>query len=173
MSRTFHRTGIALCLAASIALVFSGMALAQSSEKQAPDLRGGGKVEHRIELKGLPDLVLPAMDPAKGRVYFASRACVVCHKVNGIGGSRAAALDLDVRPKTIDILGFSARMLRHGGPMIALQQRLFGEPIDLTAEELGAIIAFLHDPVEQDKFTVTDIPTVVRKFMENEHKGPK
>ncbi|MDX1484024.1 MAG: c-type cytochrome [Alphaproteobacteria bacterium] len=131
-------------------------------------MRGGGNVEYRIPLKNLPDLVLPSMDPAQGRKYFGTRACVVCHMVNGIGGKAAAALDLDIRPKTIDILGFAARMLRHGAPMRSLQRRLFGEQIDLTSEELGAIIAFLHSPKEQDRFTRDDIPATVRNFMRTE-----
>ncbi|MDH3241341.1 MAG: cytochrome c [Alphaproteobacteria bacterium] len=120
---------------------------------------------YRFPLKGLPDLVLPSMNPAKGRVYFATRACVVCHSVNGIGGKNAVALDIEIRPATVDMLGFITRMWRGGTPMLALQRRLFSEQIDLTAEELGDIIAFLHSPAEQDRFSKNDIPTFIQEFM--------
>ncbi len=125
----------------------------------------GAKPGYRFPLKGLPDLVLPSMDPAKGRVYFATRACVVCHSVNGVGGKNAVALDIEVRPSTVDVLGFISRMWRGGTPMLALQRRLFAEQIDLTAEELGDIIAFLHSPAEQDRFSKNDIPKFIQEFM--------
>lgn len=147
--------------------VSSTGALGQELSPSTPALYGGGKVGYRFPLKGLPDLVLPSMDPAKGRKYFGSRACVVCHMVNGIGGTRGAALNLESPPPALDLIGFFARMLRHGAPMLALQRRLFGEQIQLTAEELGAIIAFLHSPSEQDRFSMDDIPEPVRIFMES------
>lgn len=125
----------------------------------------GAKPGYRFPLKGLPDLVLPSMDPAKGRIYFATRACVVCHSVNGVGGKNAVALDIEVRPSTVDVLGFISRMWRGGTPMLALQRRLFSEQIDLTAEELGDIIAFLHSPAEQDRFSKNDIPKFIQEFM--------
>lgn len=40
-------------------------------------------------------LVLPQMDAAKGRELFASKGCVVCHSVNGVGGEDAPALDAE------------------------------------------------------------------------------
>lgn len=126
-----------------------------------PDAKPG----YRFPLKGLPDLVLPSMDPVKGRIYFATRACVVCHSVNGVGGGNSVALDLDVQPDKVDILNFISRMWRGGGSMLALQRRLFAEQIDLTAEELGDIIAFLHSPAEQDKFSKNDIPKFIQDFM--------
>lgn len=38
-------------------------------------------------------LMMPSMDAANGRKLFASKGCVVCHEVNGIGGTDAAPLD--------------------------------------------------------------------------------
>lgn len=125
---------------------------------------------YRFPLEGLPDLVLPKMDAAKGRRYFATRACVVCHSVNGVGGTRASALDLDEKPEVIDVLTFVTDMWRGGRPMLNLQRRLLGEPVDLTAEELGALIAFLHDPAEQKRFSENDIPKHIRDFMAAEEK---
>lgn len=150
-----------------IATGFPPAACAQDSQpdQTAPQAGSDVKPGYRFPLKGLPDLVLPSMDPAKGRIYFATRACVVCHSVNGVGGGNSVALDLDARPETVDILNFISRMWRGGGSMLALQRRLFTEQIDLTAEELGDIIAFLHSPAEQDKFSKNDIPKFIQDFM--------
>lgn len=150
-----------------------GLAAAAGEVAQAPagtSERDGVAPEYRFPLKGLPDLVLPEMDAAKGRRYFATRACVVCHSVNGVGGTRASALDLEGRPEVIDLLTFITNMWRGGRPMLNLQHRLFGEPVDLTAEELADLIAFLHSPSEQKRFSADDIPKQVREFMEKEKK---
>lgn len=126
--------------------------------------------EHRLPLRGLPDFVVPSMDPARGRVYFATRACVVCHAVNGIGGTDGAALDIEKQPETVRVLDFVSRMWRGGLPMMRLQRRLLGEQIDLTGEELADIIAFLHSPEEQRKFSEADIPDFIRDFMAERKK---
>jgi mono/diheme cytochrome c family protein len=158
---------IVLLMAVVAAAMGMAEVAAQGPEKPgtAPPASANEKQGYRFPLRGLPDLVLPSMDPAKGRVYFATRACVVCHSVNGVGGKNAVALDMEVRPSTVDILGFISRMWRGGTPMLALQRRLFAEQIDLTAEELGDIIAFLHSPKEQDRFSTNDIPKFIQDFM--------
>ena len=112
-----------------------------------------------------PALVMPRMSAARGRVYFATRACVVCHKVNGIGGDLAPALDLDAGGKEIDVFAFITNMWRGARSMVALQDSLFGESIDLTPDELADIIAFVHDAEERKKFSENDIPKFIRDFM--------
>ncbi len=132
----------------------------------APKVTGhvaGGEIH--VTVPGRPEIVLPPMDAARGRVYFATRACVVCHSVNGVGGATGPALDYAAEGKAIAPLEFVTKMWRGARPMLAIQESLFGEPIDLTAEELGDIIAFLHDPAERKKFSEQDIPKFIRDFM--------
>ena len=42
-------------------------------------------------------LLLPYINPALGRKLFASKGCVVCHAINGIGGEDAPPLDAKYR----------------------------------------------------------------------------
>ncbi len=49
--------------------------------------------------------------------------------------------------------------------MVSLQDSLFGEAIDLSPGELADIIAFLHDPAEQKKFSTKDIPDYIQDFI--------
>lgn len=167
MNRLIHHTLIAMPIAVLFAAggVTGVPAQDRKDPGAVPHTAADGNKGYRFPLRGLPDLVLPSMNPAKGRVYFATRACVVCHSVNGVGGKNAVALDIEVRPATVDVLGFISRMWRGGTPMLALQRRLFAEQIDLTAEELGDIIAFLHSPAEQDRFSKKDIPKFIQEFM--------
>jgi hypothetical protein len=44
-------------------------------------------------------------------------------------------------------------MWRGAEPMVFMQQSLFGEQLDFTAQELGDIVAFAPDPEEQRKFS--------------------
>ncbi len=157
--------GLAAVTVAAAGNGVEAVAQDQGTPGAKPPAAGAGK-GYRFPLRGLPDVVLPPMDPAKGRVYFATRACVVCHSVNGIGGGDSVALDVETRPETVDVLGFVSRMWRGGSTMLTLQRRLFSEQIDLTAEELGDIIAFLHSPEEQKRFSKDDIPKFIQDFME-------
>lgn len=122
---------------------------------------------HRIQRPGEPDIVMQKMSPSRGRVYFATAACVVCHKVNGIGGSVAPPLDSlgNGNGSGIDVMAFVTRMWRGAPSMVALQDSLFGEAIDLSPGELADIIAFLHDPAEQKKFSTKDIPDYIQDFI--------
>jgi mono/diheme cytochrome c family protein len=146
--------------------MFAGLAMTvhfpARAQRMPPDHSGG---QIRIPLQGLPDVVLPKMSPARGRVYFATRACVVCHSVNNIGGELGPALDYNDNGKAIDVMSFVTRMWRGARPMVALQDTLFGEPLDLAPDELADIIAFLHSAEEKKKFSEKDIPKFIRDFM--------
>ncbi|HSS66210.1 MAG TPA: hypothetical protein VLS27_17410 [Gammaproteobacteria bacterium] len=167
MTRALRKVPMLFTAAVLAAVLCGAEAHAQGKTKPGAKSQATSKAPegYRFPLKGLPDLVLPSMNPAKGRTYFATRACVVCHAVNGVGGNSAVALDIETRPETVDVLGFISRMWRGGTPMLALQRRLFAEQIDLTAEELGDIIAFLHSPAEQKRFSKNDIPKFIQDFM--------
>ena len=119
-------------------------------------------------------LAVPAFDPVKGRKLFASKGCVVCHSVNGIGGEDAPEFSAEWMEPPMNAFEFAANMWRGAGAMIAMQDEELGGQIELTGEELAAIIAFVHDAEEQKKFSQADIPHEIEELMHGtgpEHGG--
>ncbi|HFD16914.1 MAG TPA: c-type cytochrome [Rhodospirillales bacterium] len=114
-------------------------------------------------------MLMPLMNPERGRKLFASKGCVVCHSVNGVGGEDAPPLDFDNTNGYMNPFDFAARMWAGAEAMIYLQQEELGEQIELTGQELADIIAFAHSPSEQAKFSMADIPSRVRDMMH--HRG--
>jgi len=110
-------------------------------------------------------MLLPYMSPSKGRILYASKGCVVCHSVNGIGGEDAPALDAKTMAPIMDPFDFAAKMWRGAGTMITMQEDELGEQIDFTGEELANIIAFVHSASEQKKFSKADVPPRIAKLM--------
>jgi mono/diheme cytochrome c family protein len=111
------------------------------------------------------------MDPANGRKLFASKGCVVCHSVNGVGGKDAPPLDASTMVGMTNPFDFVANMWRGAGPMIQLQQEELGGQIEFTGQELSDIIAFLHDEEEQKKFSEADIPANIMAAMAKMEHG--
>ena len=103
-----------------------------------------------------------AGDPARGRALFVTKGCVACHAINEIGGTSAPPLDAEFARGEVDPLDFVARMWRGAEAMIFMQQEDLGEQIDFTGQELADIIAFVHDPREQQKLSAADIPLELR-----------
>ena len=116
-----------------------------------------------------PGLMMPSMDPARGRMLFASKGCVVCHSVNGIGGVDAPPLDAATMPGPMNPFEFTAKMWRGAEAMIYVQREELGEQIEFNGDELADIIAFVHDDAEQHKFTEADIPPKIREMMHHHH----
>lgn len=116
-----------------------------------------------------PGLMMPSMDSARGRKLFASKGCVVCHSVNGVGGEDAPPLDASSMTLPMSPFEFAARMWRGAEAMVALQREELGEPIELTGQELADIIAFVHHAEEQKKFTDADIPHNIMDAMKGAH----
>ena len=110
-------------------------------------------------------IILPQMDAAEGRRLFAAKGCVVCHSVNGIGGSEAPALDADYMERMMNPFDFAASMWRGSEAMVKLQREELGSQIELTGQELADITAFVHDPDEQKRFTRADIPPEMAALM--------
>ncbi len=110
-------------------------------------------------------LAIPPFDAEKGRKLFAAKGCVVCHSVNGIGGEDAPEFAADYMDYPMNAFEFAARMWRGAEAMVMMQQEELGEQIELTGEELAAIIAFLHDKDEQAKFSQADIPHDIEELM--------
>jgi len=112
-----------------------------------------------------PGLVLPKMDAQEGRKLYASKGCVVCHSINGVGGTDAPMLDAEFMDSPMNPFEFAARMWRGAEAMVELQRDELGEVIDLSGEELAAIIAFVHDAAEQQLFSEDDIPENIEAMM--------
>jgi cytochrome c551/c552 len=110
-------------------------------------------------------LILPAMDAEKGRTLFASKGCVVCHSVREIGGTDAPPMDAEYMDSPMNPFEFAARMWRGAETMVAMQRDELGGVIDLSGEDLAAIIAFVHDGDEQMKFSDDDIPAEIKAIM--------
>jgi hypothetical protein len=51
-------------------------------------------------------------------------------------------------------------------PMIVMQAERMGQQMELTAEELGDIVAFIHDEAMQKNFSDKDIPDEIEDLME-------
>jgi cytochrome c len=117
------------------------------------------------EMMGQSMLRMPQMDPARGRKLFASKGCVVCHAVNGVGGTDAAPLDASTMPGMMNPFEFAAKMWRGAEAMIYLQREELGEQIEFNGDELADIVAFVHHPEEQKKFSESDIPPEIEGLM--------
>ena len=112
-----------------------------------------------------PGLMMPQMDPENGRALFAAKGCVVCHSINGVGGEDARMLGAEFMDTPMNPFEFAARMWRGAEVMVMMQSDELGEPIELTGQELADIIAFVHDPAEQAKFSHDDIPEKIEKLI--------
>jgi len=117
-------------------------------------------------------LAMPKMDSAKGMRLFASKGCVACHSVNGVGGHDATALDAHTMKRVMNPFEFAAKMWRGAPAMIAAQEEAMKGQIYFTGQELAHIIAFVHDDAQQHKFSETMIPANIRRWMGHTH-GPK
>lgn len=136
-----------------VSAALTALALPAAADKNAADMAMG------------EGLVMPEMDSERGRKLFAEKGCVVCHSINGVGGEDARMLDAEFMELPMNPFDFAARMWRGAGPMVELQVEELGEQIELTGEELAAIIAFVHDPEEQAKFAEADIPEEIEELM--------
>jgi cytochrome c len=111
-------------------------------------------------------LTLPKMNPERGKELFAAKGCVVCHSINGIGGADAAPLDAMTMDPAMNPFEFFARMLAGMAPMLEMQEDRLGQQVELTAVELGDLVAFIHDEAKQKSFSMKDIPENIRRLME-------
>ena len=156
-----------LSIIAGLALSLTAGGAVASSDSGTKDTKGN-MPEMSDMMKKMPKtegMLLPFMSPARGRKLFASKGCVVCHSINGIGGVDAPALDSSTMQPIMDPFDFAAKMWRGAGTMIAMQEDELGEQIEFTGAELADIIAFVHSSSEQKNFTKADIPPRIAKLM--------
>jgi cytochrome c len=115
-----------------------------------------------------PGLIVPTMNPERGMHLFASKGCVVCHSINGVGGTDAPKLDATTMAPMMNPFEFFAKMWRGATPMIAMQQHELGHQIEFTGQDLADIVAFVHNRQVQKTFTAADIPPDIKKHMEGD-----
>ncbi|MDZ4094388.1 MAG: c-type cytochrome [Paracoccaceae bacterium] len=140
-----------------------------ASAQEASNMMNDGSMRQMMSA----GLLLPKMDAAEGRLLFASKGCVVCHSINGVGGTDAPALDAEFMDLPMNPFEFAARMWRGAAAMVEAQEGELGGQIEFTGEDLANIIAFVHDAKEQKSFSGQEIPEEIEGMMhhmgEDEH----
>jgi cytochrome c len=110
-------------------------------------------------------LLLPMMNPVRGKKIFLDKGCIVCHKINGIGGEDGPKMDHLVSIGTICPFSFAAKMWNHAPGMIATQEDMLGEQVYFTGQELADIISFVHDKETQNSVSDKDVSEKIRRIM--------
>jgi cytochrome c len=128
----------------------------------------GGGPAHAQQALIAPGLALPAMNPVRGKHLFASKGCVVCHQVNGVGGTDAPSLDVKTMAPVMNPFEFFAKMWRGARPMIAMQHHELGHQIQFTGQDLADIVAFVHNRAVQRTFSKKDIPAKIQAMMDED-----
>jgi len=140
---------------------------------QSQGMQGQGMGATTVQpMPGMPSMRRPEMNAAKGRTLFVTKGCVACHSINGIGGHDAAKLDASTMDEMMNPFDFAAKMWMMAPAMIAAQEDELGGQILFTGDELSDIVAFVHDPEEQKKFSEADLTPEARRMMgEHHHEG--
>ncbi len=147
--------------AAGIATIMAVAPALGAGLVQVPD----GGMQNGFQLT--PELVFPAFDAALGSKLFASKGCVVCHEVNGIGGTDAPSMSYGKYDAPVNAMEVAADFWEAADVMIPAQKDELGAKIELSPEEFANIIAFLASPTEQAKFTQSEIPADILKDMDD------
>ena len=114
---------------------------------------------------------MPVMNSATGRELFASKGCVACHSVNGVGGEDASPLDAHNMEVGMNPFDLAAKMWTMAPFMIQAQEEAFGEQITFTGEELANLTAFLHSDEEQHEFTQDSLSPEILEMMDHAHEN--
>ncbi len=148
------------------AALVSAVTAQEKRTKARPEAKSGAHEPAGVRL------AMPMMNAERGMYLFASKGCVTCHAVNGVGGHDATKLDAHTMDPVMHPFEFVAKMWRMAPAMIAAQEEVLGHQILFSGEEIADIIAFVHDDAQQHKFTEAMIPPDVQKMMHHVH-GPK
>ncbi len=110
------------------------------------------------------DVVIPQTNPRRGRILFITNGCVICHQVNGVGGTAAPPLDRPASQAKVDPLAFSARMWRGAAAMTALQSIELGYVIALEGQDIADIAAFAASSEERTLLTLQSVPSAMQDW---------
>ena len=163
-----RRTGLVLGTVVTLLLAVDAVANHKTTTGDAPP-QASDTMQGEMMIPGAQGLMMPQMDPARGRELFASKGCVTCHSINGVGGEDATPLDAHTMQPMMNPFEFAAKMWRMAPAMIAAQEEVLGEQIEFTGDELADIIAFVHHDAEQHKFSEADIPPEIMPMMHHQH----
>ncbi len=127
-------------------------------------------VRERVS-KDVPEirLIMPIMNPERGKSVFVNKGCVTCHTVNAIGGEDAPPMDAHTKEKLVNPFAFTAKMWDHAPGMIAAQEEELGEQLIFTGEELADITAFVHDAHAQRDFEKKDLTPRIKRIIAKMH----
>ena len=153
-------TRTSIITAAALFLIVAALALTAQAGHEHED----GKAAD-----GRSSLILPMMNPLRGKKLFVSKGCVTCHAVNGVGGHDAPPMDAHAEMKFVNPFDFAAKMWNHAPGMLAAQEEAFGETVTFLGHELADIIAFVHDDEAQHSFQESDITPKIRAMMDHKH----
>jgi mono/diheme cytochrome c family protein len=164
-----------------IGVFVAGWLVAPAYAHQDEQVQGGAAAAPSVDsgttraaqpLQGTSNLALPEMSAERGRKLFASKGCVACHAINGVGGHDATALDAHTMQPMMNPFDFAAKMWRMAPAMIYAQEEALGGQILFTGQELADIIAFVHDDEAQHEFSESDIPLEIMPLMHHHHEAP-
>lgn len=157
-----RRAGLSMLRRAGLGAVLIVAASLTLSDGQAG---GGLQAAEAAEPMAGKVVVLPLIDPARGRRLFIAKGCIICHSVAGVGGKAAPAMDADPEARSVDVLDFAARMWRGAPAMLDLQAVELGYQIELSAEEIAHLSGFAADAEAQAGFSREEIPEPMRDWM--------
>lgn len=143
----------------------------KKTQVQMPAAGSGSQGKMMTPSEHLGRLMMPKMDPVRGKKLFVDKGCISCHAINGVGGHDAPAMDAHGMDKKMNPFDFAAKMWNHAPGMIAAQEEAFGEQINITGDELADIIAFVHDDETQHGFSESDLTPKAREMMNHGHGG--
>lgn len=111
------------------------------------------------------EVVLPMVDPDRGRRLFVAKGCFLCHAVSGAGGIAAPALDAPGGVEQLDLMGFVARMWKGASAMLELQALELGYQIELSGDEIADLAAFAASAEAQRDFSMEEIPEAMHDWI--------
>jgi len=112
-------------------------------------------------------VVMPEVNPRRGRILFITTGCVICHQVNDVGGTAAPQLDRPLSQASVDPLAFSARMWRGASAMSALQSIELGYVIELDGQDIADLAAFAASSEERLLLTLDSVPAAMQDWFLN------
>ncbi len=156
---------------AMISRVLGAVALGVLATVTGPTPLMAGDAQDQDAATSTTRLLMPRLDSARGMELFVEKGCATCHSVNGVGGEDAAALDAHDMDRYMNPFDLAARMWSMATIMIPAQQDELGAQIEFTGDELGDIIAFLHDDAQQHQFAGEYVQKLRERMMPSEPDG--